>query len=199
MKKETTMPMITRRRLHRFAKAALLVLTAQMGTTGLMSQAHAEASPARIVVGFPAGGGFDAVARMLADKLRVELKRPVMVDNRPGAGGRMAVETLKAAPRDGSVVMLGPEALVALYPYTMRKLNYDPVKDLTPIGTVSEFPFTFITGSDPAVKSLGEYITWAQKNPGKANYGIPARGSQHHFFGILLGVRSRMIAHVLDE
>lgn len=181
------MTMITRRRLHRFAQAALLALAAQAGTVGLMGAAHAETSAARIIVGFPAGGGFDAVARMLADKLRVELKRPVMVDNRPGAGGRMAVETLKTAPRDGSVVMLGPEALVSLYPYTLRKLNYDPAKDLTPIGTVSEFPFTFITGANPAVKSLGEYITWAQKNADKANYGVPARGSQHHFFGILLG------------
>ena len=175
------MPLITRRKLLHCAQAALLALAGSTGT------AHADAGPARIIVGFPAGGGFDAVARLLADKLRTELKRPVMVDNRPGAGGRMAVETLKAAPRDGSVVMLGPEALVALYPYTMRKLNYDPARDLTPIGTVSEFPFTFITGADPAVRSLAEYIAWARKNPEKANYGVPARGSQHHFFGILLG------------
>lgn len=181
------MPIITRRRLHRFAQAALLALTTQAGSMVLMGAAHAEPGAARIIVGFPAGGGFDAVARMLADKLRVELKRPVMVDNRPGAGGRIAVEALKAAPRDGSVVMLGPEALVALYPNTMRKLNYDPIKDLTPIGTVSEFPFAFITGAEPAVKSLSEYIAWAQRNPGKANYGVPARGTQHHFFGVLLG------------
>lgn len=83
--------------------------------------------------------------------------------------------------------MLGPEALVAIYPHTMRKLNYDPIKDLTPIGTVSEFPFTFITGAYPAVNSLSDYVAWAQKNPEKTNYGVPARGSQHHFFGLLLG------------
>lgn len=178
------MTMFTRRKLMACAQAVLLAVTAQ---TGLVGAAHADAGTARIIVGFPAGGGFDSVARLLAEKLRVELKRPVMVDNRPGAGGRMAVETLKSAPKDGSVVMLGPEALVALYPYTMRKLNYDPIKDLIPVGTVSEFPFTFITGADPVVKNLDEYIAWAKKNPKKANYGVPARGSQHHFFGILLG------------
>lgn len=172
---------IQRRQLLRITQAGLLACAA---ATGLV---HADAAPARIIVGFPPGGGFDAVARLLADKLRVELKRPVMVDNRPGAGGRLAVESLKSAPRDGSVVMLAPEALVALYPYTMRKINYDPIKDLVPVGTVSEFPFTFITGADPAVKSLGEYVAWAKKHPEKTNYGVPARGSQHHFFGILLG------------
>jgi tripartite-type tricarboxylate transporter receptor subunit TctC len=85
------------------------------------------------------------------------------------------------------VVMLGPDALVALYPFTMRKINYDPVKDLTPIGTVTEFPFVFISGSNPAVKTLAEYLAWAKKNPTKTNYGVPARGAPHHFFGIVLG------------
>lgn len=158
--------------------------------------AQADATPARIVVGFPAGGAFDAVARLLAEKLRVELKRPVLVDNRAGAGGRLAVDMLKAAPRDGSVVMLGPDALVALYPFTMRKINYDPTKDLVPIGTVTEYPFVFIAGSEPPAKTLGEYIAWAKKNPDKTNYGIPARGAPHHFFGIVL---SKTIGVRMDD
>ena len=81
------MLMLTRRRLNQYAPAVLLAFTSSLG---FMGAAHADSSPARIIVGFPAGGGFDAVARILAEKLRIELKRPIMVDNRPGAGGRRA-------------------------------------------------------------------------------------------------------------
>ena len=141
----------------------------------------------RILVGFPAGGSFDALARILAEKLKDELKRPVIVENRPGAGGRVAVDALRAAAPDGNTVMLGPDALVALYPYTMRKLTYDPQRDLVPVGTVAEFPFAIAAGSEPAVKTLADYVAWARKNPEKANFGIPARGAPHHFFGMVLG------------
>ncbi|BDI06381.1 Bug family tripartite tricarboxylate transporter substrate binding protein [Sphaerotilus microaerophilus] len=170
-----------RRRLHRAVLAGALLATTALGAWGQPGQ------PARLLVGFPAGGSFDAIARLLAEKLKDELKRPVVVDNKPGAGGRLAVDVLKASANDGSVVMLGPDALTALYPFTFRKLNYDPAKDLTPIGTVSEFPFAMAAGSDPAVKTLAEYVAWAKQNPQKANYGIPARGAPHHFFGMLLG------------
>lgn len=149
--------------------------------------ALAQDAPAKILVGFPAGGSFDTIARVLADKLKVELNRPVVVDNKPGAGGRIAVDVLKAAPTDGSVVMLGPDALRALYPFTFKKLSYDPVKDLVPVGTVSEFAFAMASGADPKVNTLAEYVAWAKKNPARANFGIPARGAPHHFYGLVLG------------
>lgn len=156
--------------------------------TSLGGTAHAQdAATAKIIVGFPAGGSFDAIARLLADKLKTELNRPVVVDNKAGAGGRIAVDALKAAPADGSVMMLGPDALTALYPFTFRKLNYDPKKDLTPVATVAEFAFAFASGADPKVATWAEYVTWAKANPQKANYGIPALGAPHHFFGIIVG------------
>ncbi|WP_234266018.1 tripartite tricarboxylate transporter substrate-binding protein [Hydrogenophaga sp. NFH-34] len=149
--------------------------------------ASAQDTPAKILVGFPAGGSFDIIARVLAEKIKVELNRPVVVDNKPGAGGRIAVDVLKAAPNDGSVVMLGPDALRSLYPFTFKKLSYDPVKDLVPIGTVSEFAFAIASGADPKANTLADFVDWAKKNPTKANFGIPARGAPHHFFGIVLG------------
>lgn len=170
---------------HRLFTRLLLSATLML-TLGLQS-AQAQDNAAKILVGFPAGGSFDAIARVLADKLKVELNRPVVVDNKPGAGGRIAVDALKAAPADGSVMMLGPDALISMYPFTMRKLNYDPKKDLTPIGTVAEFPFAMATGADPKVNNLAEFIQWAKRNPQKANYGIPALGAPHHFFGLILG------------
>jgi len=172
---------------RRLLSAGALGLLGLGLTLAAPALAQPEGQAARILVGFPAGGSFDALARVLAEKLKDELKRPVLVDNKPGAGGRLAVELLKNAPADGSVVMLGPDALVALYPYTMRKLSYDPQRDLQPIGTVSEFPFALAVGTAPAAKTLAEYVAWARKNPGQANYGIPARGAPHHFFGMVLG------------
>lgn len=149
--------------------------------------AQAQDNPAKIIVGFPAGGSFDAIARLLADKAKTELGRPVVVDNKTGAGGRIAVDALKAAPADGSVVMLGPDALTALYPFTFKKLSYDPRKDLVPIGTVAEFAFSFAVGTAPKVNTWAEYVAWAKANPKEASYGIPALGAPHHFFGLLLG------------
>ena len=94
---------------------------------------------------------------------------------------------LKASPADGSVVMLGPDALTALYPFTYKKLSYDPKKDLVPIGTAAEFAFSFAVGTAPKVNTWAEYVAWAKANPKDANFGIPALGAPHHFFGILLG------------
>lgn len=164
----------------------LLAATAATAALGALP-ASAQDAPARILVGFPAGGSFDIIARLVAEKVKVELNRPVVVDNRPGAGGRLAVDILKSSPADGSVVMLGPDALTALYPFTFRKLNYDPSRDLVPIGTVAEFPFAMAAGADPKVSTLAEYVAWAKQNPAKANYGIPAPGGPHHFFGLVLG------------
>lgn len=171
----------SRRRRHGMLLGAALLAALPFGSWAQSTP------PARLLVGFPAGGSFDAIARLLAEKLRGELERPVVVENKPGAGGRLAVDVLKTSPNDGSVVMLGPDALTALYPFTFRKLSYDPARDLVPIGTVSEFPFAIAAGADPAVKTLAEYVAWAKQNPLKANYGIPARGAPHHFFGMLLG------------
>ncbi|MCM2251766.1 MAG: Bug family tripartite tricarboxylate transporter substrate binding protein [Ramlibacter sp.] len=167
---------------RRFAGRTLAALLAAASMA-----AAAQDNTARILVGFPAGGSFDAIARILAEKLKTELNRNIIVDNKPGAGGRIAVDHLKKAPADGSVVMLGPDALVSMYPYTFRKLSYDADKDLAPITTVAEFAFGFATGADPKVNHWAEYVEWAKKNPAKASYGVPAMGAPHHFFGLMLG------------
>ncbi|MBU3723875.1 MAG: hypothetical protein FGM19_13360, partial [Limnohabitans sp.] len=147
----------------------------------------AQDAPVKILVGFPAGGSFDAIARLLADKFKTELNRSVVVENKVGAGGRIAVDVLKMSPADGSVLMLGPDALTSFYPFTFKKLNYDVKKDLVPVGTVAEFAFGLAVGTAPKVNTWAEYVAWAKKNPQQANYGIPALGAPHHFYGILLG------------
>lgn len=163
------------------------LLCSVLGLSAMSQVLAQEAAPVKILVGFPAGGSFDAIARLVADKAKTELGRAVLVDNKPGAGGRIAVDVLKASPADGSVVMLGPDALTALYPFTFKKLNYDSKKDIVPIGTVAEFAFGFAVGTNPKVNTWAEFVEWAKKNPQSANYGIPALGSPHHFFGMVLG------------
>ncbi len=153
----------------------------------LAGATHAQGQPARILVGFAPGGSFDTLARLLAEKMKDELGRPVIVENKSGAGGRLAVDALKASAADGSTVMLGPDALVALYPFTFRKLNYDPQRDLVPVGIVTEFPFAIAVGTEPPARTLAEYVDWAKKNPKKATFAIPAHGAPHHFFGLALG------------
>ncbi len=170
---------------RRFALNA--VLASLLGAVAAAPASAQEGAPAKILVGFPAGGSFDAIARLVADKAKTELNRPVVVDNKTGAGGRIAVDALKASPADGSVVMLGPDALTALYPFTFKKLNYDPKKDLVPIGTVAEFAFGFAVGTNPKANTWAEYVAWAKSNPKEANYGIPALGAPHHFYGMVLG------------
>lgn len=174
------MKFFTRRKVAHLFTAGALSLVAAL-------PAQAQESTVKILVGFPAGGSFDAIARLLAEKLKTELNRPVVVENKVGAGGRIAVDVLKAAPADGSVLMLGPDALSAFYPFTFKKLNYDMKKDLVPVGTVAEFAFGLAVGTAPKVNTWAEYVAWAKKNPQQANYGIPALGAPHHFYGILLG------------
>lgn len=166
---------------------AAFLAAATLAVLPCAASAQGKDAPARLLVGFPAGGSFDAIARLLAEKLKDELQRPVVVDNKPGAGGRLAVEILKAAPRDGNTVMLGPDALVSLYPLTYSKLSYDPIKDLVPVGAVSEFPFGLAVGREPPVATLDEYVAWVKQHPARANFGVPALGAPHHFFGLALG------------
>jgi len=173
---------ITRRRATYALFASLLA-----GAAVLPAQAQAQERPAKILLGFPAGGSFDTIARLLADKLKGELNRPIIVENKPGAGGRLAADSFKNAPNDGSVVMLAPDAVTSLYQFTVAKLNYDPVKDLTPIGTVAEFPFAIAVNPQSKINTLADLVGSIKKNPASAMFGTPALAAPPHFYGVIFG------------
>lgn len=159
---------------------------ALLALVGAGAKAQSADGPARILVGFPAGGSADTVARLLADKLRDELKRPVIVESRPGAGGRLLAASLKTLPNDGSVVMLAPDALLTTNPFVFRKLTYEP-GDLVPVSLVAEFPFAFATSADTGARTFADYVKWARDHRGAANFGSPAAGSPLHFVGLVVG------------
>jgi tripartite-type tricarboxylate transporter receptor subunit TctC len=146
---------------------------------------------ARVLCGFPAGGTTDAVSRRVADKLRGAHAKTVLVDNKPGAGGRLAVEELKRSPNDGSVLLLTPASMITLYPHLYTKLSYG-IEDVTPVCTACQVSFGFGVGPavPESVKNLKDFLAWAKANPNAANYGSPGAGSPPHFVGALLAKES---------
>lgn len=141
----------------------------------------------RILVGFPAGVSIDVVTRIVAEKMKDELKRPVIVDNRPGAGGRLAAELLKSAAPDGNTVMVTPIVVPVLAPMVFSKLNYNPETDFAPVGKVCDFSFALAVPANSTVKNLKDFAAWLKANPQQANFGSPAAGSLPHFFGVMIG------------
>lgn len=140
----------------------------------------------KILVGFPPGGSIDIVSRVLAEKMKDELKANVIVENRAGAGGRVAADLLKAAPADGSTFMITPVVVPVLAPLVFSKLNYNPATDFAPVGHVCSFNFALtVPGASPA-RNVAELVAYLKANPKQANFGSPAPGSLPHFFGEML-------------
>ena len=169
-------------RRHLLALPATSLLA---GALPLAARAQAERT-LRILVGFPPGGSIDIVARLLAEKMKDELKANVLVENKPGAGGRVAADLLKAAPADGSTFMLAPVVVPVLAPLVFSKLNYNPATDFAPVGHVCNFNFALSVPASLPVKTVSEFVAWLKANPQKANFGSPAPGSLPHFFGEML-------------
>lgn len=143
--------------------------------------------PLRILVGFAAGGSSDIAARMLADKLKDTLGQPVVVENRVGAGGRIAAEALKNAPPDGATLLLIPVVVPVLAPLVFKQLNYDPAKDFAPVSQVATYQFALAVAPGHPARTVTEFVTWLKAHPGEANFGSPAPGSLPHFFGLMIG------------
>jgi tripartite-type tricarboxylate transporter receptor subunit TctC len=174
--------MLTRRTvLAASAVAALGVRAPLAGAQTLKKTAH-------IVVGFPAGGATDLIARILADRLRGRYAASVIVENKPGGAARVAVDYIRNAEPDGSEFLLTPDFPLTVYPHSFRTLSYDPLRDLAPIAPTSRSTLTFVVG--PAVPdqvtSLVDYITWCRANPEKAIFATTSAGGTPHFVGVML-------------
>jgi tripartite-type tricarboxylate transporter receptor subunit TctC len=155
----------------------------------------------KIFYGFPPGSAGDSVARRVGEKLAgsAYVKSPGVVENKPGAGGRIALESLKAAPADGSVLALSPFSCTAIYPHIYARLSYDPFKDFVPvsIGAVMHHGLAVGPLVPASVKTVKDFLAWAKANPKDASYGSPAAGSTPHFIGALLGLNNNVeLKHV---
>jgi tripartite-type tricarboxylate transporter receptor subunit TctC len=143
--------------------------------------------PIKIVVPYPAGGGSDVVARLIADKMKDSLGQTVIVENKPGAGGRIGTEYAKGQPADGTTLLVVNPALFVVAPAVYAKLAYDPDTDFAPVSLIQNYQFCVSVPPDSQIKDVKGLIEWIKKNPNQANYGSPAAGSLPHFFGLMIG------------
>ena len=163
---------------------------AAAATLGIPLAARAQATAVdtlRIIIGFPPGGTTDAFGRALADKLRGHYANVALVDNKPGAGGQIGVSAVRDGPADGSSMLLTPASMLTIYPYTYPRLPYK-VADVTLVSTALYTAHAFGVGPmvPASVRTLKDYLTWAQANPTQANYGTPGAGSMPHLVAALL-------------
>jgi tripartite-type tricarboxylate transporter receptor subunit TctC len=174
----------TRRQLLQSAGASALL-------AGISQEAFAQAQidTAKIITGFAAGGTSDTICRRVAQKLQGEYAKSAVVENKTGAGGQIAVQTVKAAAPDGATILQTPTSILTIYPHIYKKLPYEPMVDLTPVSLGCVFDFGFAVG--PAVpltvKNVPDFLAWVKSNPAGGNFGSPAAGSTPHFIGALLG------------
>lgn len=173
--------------------------SAVAGSLGVLGQnAYAQAGlpleQVKVFYGFPAGSSGDIVARRVGEKMAGSsyTKNAAVVDNRPGAGGRIALDVLRTAPADGSSLALTPFSMLALYPHVYNKLSYDPFKDFVPVGMAASMQHGLAVGPlvPASVKTVKDFLAWAKANPKDASYGSPGAGSTPHFIGALLGLAS---------
>ena len=143
--------------------------------------------PVKILVGFAAGGTADLIARVVADKMKETLGQPVIVENRPGAIGRITAEAVKNAAPDGTTIMVMPIGPMVVVPHVYKDITYDPIKDFTPIAIGATFQFALAAGPASGAKTWADFVAWAKANPTKAAYATSGAGSLPHFFGVLLG------------
>ena len=174
-----------RRRFLRAGAGGLVALA----TLSLARRADAARSdPMHILCSGPAGSIPDLVARAVGDQLFITLGQRAVVDNRPGAAGQISVSALKAAPADGSTLLLAQGAIATVYPYLYAKLAYDPAVDLQPVSLASEMSLGLAVG--PAVPTevatLADFIAWIRKHPGDANIGSPGTGTLPHLLEAML-------------
>jgi len=172
-------------RLFRTFKITLAGLAVALS----VAAAAQDKPPIKILVGFPPGGSTDTVARVLGEKLAIVLKQPVIVDNKPGAGGRLAAQALKASAPDGLTYMIAPNATpvfqTLLYPQSV--LKYDMLLDFVPVGVLVSYPLALAVNQQSGVKTAGDYAAWVKANPKESTFGSAGAGGHTHFSGLQLG------------
>ncbi len=153
--------------------------------------------PLRIVVPFPPGGVTDLVARAIAKTMSDDLGQQVLVDNRPGAGGKIGTQHVALSAPDGYTMGLMTSGTHAILPVIDQKLGYDAVKDFSPVGLIMSAPFTLYVGSASSYKSAKELVAAAKAAPGKLNYASAGVGTAHHmFFELFKATAGVDIVHV---
>ena len=173
-------------------RRAALTLAASSLATPAWAQSD---RPLRLVVPYPPGGPLDVVARALADKAK-DVLGTIVVENRPGAGGNLGADLVAKSAPDGRMLVMGAVATHAINPWLYRKLPYDPVRDFTPITLVAQVPNVLVMNTETAsrlqIASVADLVGYANRNPGKLNYGSGGNGSAGHLAGEMFKAQARL-------
>jgi tripartite-type tricarboxylate transporter receptor subunit TctC len=165
----------------------LLLATAALAAPGLL-RAQGDKPPIKVLIGFPPGGATDAIARTIVDRLPAELGQPVIVENKPGAGGRIAADALLAAPADGLSFMVAPNATPTFQMLVFgHQVKWNIERDFTPVATLASYPLGMGVALNTGATNVREFVAWVKANPGKASFGTPGLGGQNHFLGVAFG------------
>lgn len=177
--------------LHSFQPLRRLVLAGLVTLAAGLAQAQGS-NPVRILVGFPPGGGTDAIARTLADRLKDVLGVPVVVENKAGAGGQIAAQTLKAAAPDGHTFFLSHDHSISILPLVTKNAGFDPAVDFVPVAGFATFANALaLSGGTPA-KSVAEYVAYVRTQGGKDTIGAPAPASIPEFLVGMIGSKYKI-------
>jgi tripartite-type tricarboxylate transporter receptor subunit TctC len=183
------------RQFSRWPILALLLLAAAVAPAS--AQSDYPSRPIRLVVGFAAGGGNDIFARLVADKASQTLGQTVIVENKPGAGGRLAPEYVLQQPADGYTLFVGPSGAMAVAAAIYPDLKYSPTKDFVPLAMIANFPLIMVIGADNPSQNLKEFVAWMKAHPDKANYASssPAFTIVTELFKLKSGMPGTMIPY----
>ena len=149
------------------------------------AQGFTRGQPIKVLIGVPAGGTQDVLTRAIAEQVR-ETLGPLIVDNRSGAAGRIAVEAVKTAPPDGRTLLLGTASMMTMFPSAYRQLSYDPIKDFVPIINAARFELALVVHKDVPANTLAEFIAWAKAQGDKLSFASYGAGTPSHFLGEML-------------
>lgn len=168
-------------------RKVLALIPGALGGTALPLSAQPD-TVVRMIVGYPAGGGVDISARVTADAMRGHYGESVVVDNRPGAGGRIGIDLVKRAEPDGNTILVAPNFVFTIYPHIYRQLSYDLARDFTPVSSICSIGYSVSVGAGvPAsVRTISDYAQWVRANPSKASFGSGSPGTTPHFAGVML-------------
>lgn len=171
-------------------RSTFIAALTSLSLCGGFAVAQDNKSPVRLLVGFSAGGSFDATARALADKLRVSLNQPVVVENKPGATQRLALGEIKRSKPDGLTLILANNAPFTIFPHIYKKLEFNPVKDFTPLGRIATYDLCIAAGPKAPPGGVPEFLAWAKEHPQEAAFGTGGTGQSAHFIGDMLSKRT---------
>jgi tripartite-type tricarboxylate transporter receptor subunit TctC len=183
--------------MHRRRPLLLAAASAALPSAARAQAAWAPERPVRLIVGFAAGGSTDVTARLVAAALSERLGQPVVVENRPGAGGNIAAEAAARAAPDGHTLLMGVSGILAANPALYRNLPFDPVRDFAPISQIAFIPNVVVVHPDLPAADLAGFVAHAKANAGRVHYGSAGNGTSLHLAGALLAARAGLaLVHV---